>query len=649
MSRPRTDGEAAPEDLERLRESEASYRRLFEVNPHPMWVYDLESLRFLAVNEAAVRRYGHSRGEFLALTIRDIRPPEDVPALLANVEKVGRGLDEAGLWRHRLKDGSIIDVEITSHTLDFEGRRAELVQAVDLTGPRRTEETLRWLQRAIEQTDDAVFLTGLDGAIAYVNPGFEKLYGYAAPEALGQTPRILKSGEMSDDHYAALWHTLRAGRNYRATHLNRARDGRLLTVDASITVLRDPADEPLGYVAIHHDMSERRRLEEERRALEAQLVQAQRFEALGTLAAGVAHDFNNLLGIVLGHAAALARRPDDSAAVARGAESIRLAGERGAGLVRQVLTFAGPSEGAAGVVDAWAVAAEVERMLRDILPGSITMTVSPDPGRAWVRCDHTQLHQALLNLCLNARDAMPSGGTLSLCVVRTTGARARTYCPEATGEEYVEVSVVDSGVGMSEETRRRVFDPFFTTKPAGRGSGLGLAVVFGIVRAHGGYTAVESARWRGSSFRLFFPASLVPPPSRPVSVAGPDSGRTILFAEDEEILAEVVVAWLRDAGHKVVVARDGEEAVARFRERSGAIDLVLCDLGLPGLGGREVFFALRGIVPAVRFVILTGYVEPSERAELAEAGVAAFLDKPCRVEELLDVVSRVLAEPGRPA
>ena len=639
----------ASDDLERLRESEASYRRLFEVNPHPMWVYDLESLRFLVVNEAAVRRYGYSRQEFRALTIRDIRPPEDVPALLANVARVGRGLDNAGLWRHRRKDGSIIDVEITSHTLEFDGRRAELVQAVDVTDRRRTEDTLRWLHRAIEQTDDAVFLTDLDGEIAFVNPGFEKLYGHAASEALGQTPRLLKSGEMSDDHYAALWHTLRAGRNYRATHLNRTRDGRLVTVDASITVLRSPSDEPLGYVAIQHDITKRRRLEEERRALEAQLVQAQRFEALGTLAAGVAHDFNNLLAIVLGHAAALARRPDDPAAVSRGAESIRLAGERGAGLVRQVLTFARPSEAPAGVVDAWAVAAEVERMLRDLLPRNITMSVSPDPGRAWVRCDHTQLHQALLNLCLNARDAMPSGGTLSLCVARTTRARARTYCPEATAEEYVELSVVDSGIGMSVERRRRVFEPFFTTKPAGRGSGLGLAVVYGIARAHGGGAAVDSAPGRGSSFRLFLPLSLAPPPARIASAAAPDSGRTILFAEDEEMVSEVVGAWLRDAGHRVVAARDGEDAVARFRERRGAIDLVVCDLGLPGLGGREVFFALREIEPAVRFVILTGYVDPSERAELTEAGVAAFLEKPCRLEHLLDVISRVLAEPGRQA
>jgi len=624
---------------------ERAYRRLFEVNPHPMWLYDLETLRFLAVNDAAVSRYGFSREEFLSLSIRDIRPPEDVPALLANVAAVTGGLDRAGLWRHRLKDGSLIDVDITSHTLEIDGRQAELVLAIDVTERRRTEATLRWLQRAVEQTDDAIFLTSLDGTIAYANPGFERLYGYAAPAVLGRTPRILKSGEMSADHYGALWHTLLAGRNYRATHVNRTRDGRLVTVDASITALRGATDELDGFVAIHSDISERRRLEEERRALEAQLVQVQRFEALGTLAAGMAHDFNNLLGVVLSQAAALARRPDDPAAVSRGAESIRLAGERGAGLVRQVLTFARPSETGPGVVDAWAVAAEVDRMLRGTLPETISIVLGPDPGGAWVRSDHSQLHQALLNLCLNARDAMPSGGTLSLGVSKTSGERVRNYCPEAGGAHYVELSVLDTGTGMSEATRRRVFEPFFTTKPPGQGSGLGLAVVYGIVKAHGGCAAVESAVGRGSSFRLFLPLSLAAPVVAPAPAAVP-AGRTILLVEDQDMISEVVAAWLRDAGHRVLTARDGAEAVATFHEKSGEIDLVICDLGLPGLGGREVFFVLRKLDPGVRFVILSGFVDVSERAELAEAGVAGFLEKPCRVEDLLGIVGRVLAPLG---
>jgi signal transduction histidine kinase len=450
---------------------------------------------------------------------------------------------------------------------------------------------------------------------------------------------------MDHEHYAALWHTLLAGRNYRAIHVNRARDGRLVTVEASVTAVHGARDEVAGFVAVHRDLSERRRLEDERERLEAQLAQAQRFEALGTLAAGMAHDFGNLLGIVLGQAAGLARRPDDPAAVARSAESIRLAGEHGATLVRQVLTFARPSDASAGVVDAWSVAAEIERLLRGTLPASISVVLGPDPGEAWVRCDHTQLHQALLNLCLNARDAMPSGGTLSLAVSKVRAERVRDYCPEAGAGDFVELSVLDTGVGMTEATRRRALEPFFTTKSPGLGSGLGLAVVYGIARAHGGFVAVETAAQRGSAFRLFFPLSTAPPDVVPV--APPVTrDRTILLVEDQEMVSDVVAAWLRDAGYRVLTARDGADAVTAFHENRSSIDLVVCDLGLPGLGGREVFFILRKVDPGVRFVILSGFVDADERAELALAGVAAFLEKPCRVEDVLSVVGRVLAAGG---
>jgi CheY-like chemotaxis protein len=200
---------------------------------------------------------------------------------------------------------------------------------------------------------------------------------------------------------------------------------------------------------------------------------------------------------------------------------------------------------------------------------------------------------------------------------------------------------------MTEATRRRAFEPFFTTKPPGLGSGLGLAVVYGIVKAHGGCVAVETAVRRGSSFRLFFPLTSAPPAVEPVPPALP-AGGTILLVEDEDMISEVITAWLREAGYQVLTARDGAEAVTTFHEKRHSIDLVVCDLGLPGLGGREVFFVIRKVDPAVRFVILSGFVDASERAELVEAGVAGFLEKPCRVEDLLGVVGRVLAPPSEP-
>jgi len=627
--------------------SEVGYRRLFEASPHPMWVYDLETLRFLAVNDAAVARYGWSREEFLAMTLRDIRPLEDVTALERRIAELADGLDRAGTWRHRLKDGTLIEADITSHPVEFAGRLARLVVATDQTEARRTQQTLRWLQRAVEQTDSAIFLTAPDGTITYVNPAFEILYGYTSQQALGRTPRLLKSGEMTLEHYQSLWHTLLSGHNYRGIHVNRTREGTTVVVDASVTPLRGAADELVGFVAIHHDVTERRRLEERRERLEAQLAHAQRFEALGTLAAGMAHDFNNLLGVVLGHAALLAQSPSDPERVGRSAEVLRLAGERGQSVVRRILTFARRSEVRFEVFDARAAVGEVERLLREILPREIALSVSAEAGETWVWGDRGQLAQVLLNLCVNARDAMPNGGTLSLRVARQPGRRVRERCPEAAGAEYVELSVTDTGSGMPEETRRRVFEPFFTTKASGHGSGLGLSVVYGIVRSHGGCIDVESAIGSGTVVRIYLPPCVAPASSAP-SPPEPDRPRgrgTVLLVEDEEMLVEVGRVWLEEAGYQVLVAGDGEQAVRLFEERLGSIDVVVCDMGLPRRGGREVFFALQRLDPARPVVLVSGFVEPSERVELTEAGVCAFLEKPFSERQLLEVVAGAVRRP----
>jgi len=627
---------------------EVGYRRLFEASPHPMWVYDLETLRFLAVNDAAVARYGWSREEFLAMTLRDIRPAADLEALERHLATAAAGLDLAGVWRHRRKDGSLIDVEVISHTVEFAGRSARLVLATDLTETRRTQDTLRWLQRAVDQTNSAIFLTSPDGTITYVNPAFEVLYGYTSQQALGRTPRLLKSGEMTPEHYQSLWHTLLSGRNYRGTHVNRTREGDTVVVEASVTPLRGASDELVGFVAIHHDVTERRQLEERRERLEAQLAHAQRFEALGTLAAGMAHDFNNLLGVVLGHAALLAQSPTDPERVARSAEVLRLAGERGASVVRRILTFARRSEIRFEVFDARSAVGEVEPLLREILPREIALAVSAEPGETWVWGDRGQLAQVLLNLCVNARDAMPNGGTLSLRVGRRPGSRVRERCPDAAAAEYVELSVTDTGTGMPEETRRRVFEPFFTTKGAGHGSGLGLAVVYGIVKAHGGCIDVESAIGSGTVVRIYLPPCLAPSSAAapPAEADRPRERGTVLLVEDEEMLVEVGRVWLEEAGYRVLIAADGEEAVRVFEEHRGGVDVVVCDMGLPRRGGREVFFALRRLEPAQPVVLVSGFVEPSERVELTRSGVSAFLEKPYSEQQLLEVVARSCAPPA---
>ncbi|HXY41383.1 MAG TPA: response regulator, partial [Vicinamibacteria bacterium] len=245
------------------------------------------------------------------------------------------------------------------------------------------------------------------------------------------------------------------------------------------------------------------------------------------------------------------------------------------------------------------------------------------------------------------RDAMRNGGTLSLRIARRPGSRVRERCPEAGAAEYVELSVTDTGTGMPEETRRRVFEPFFTTKSTGHGSGLGLSVVYGIVKAHGGSIDMESALGSGTVFRLYLPTCLAPAPTaRPPEPDRRPGRGTVLLVEDEEMLVEVGRAWLEEAGYQVLVAGDGEEALRLFEERrAGGVDVVVCDMGLPRRGGREVFFALRGLEPSQPVVLVSGFVEPSERVELMQAGVAGFLEKPYSEQQLLEVVAGACRRP----
>jgi PAS domain S-box-containing protein len=286
-----------------LRESEGSFRLLFANNPLPMWVYDLETLAFLAVNDAAIHHYGYSRNEFLSMTIKDIRPEEDIPALLENISNVTKGLDLAGAWRHLKKDGSIIDVEIISHTITFKGRRAEIVVAKDITETKRAEEELSKLSSAVKNTADSVVITDPSGAIEYVNPAFEKLSGYSKEEVIGKTPRILKSGKHSQRFYEELWQTILAGEVFFAEFINRKKDGRLYYQEGTITPIKDEKENIRYFVSIGHDITERKQAEEALRESEERFrrLSAAAFEGIVIHDQGKILDANQTLAQMLGY------------------------------------------------------------------------------------------------------------------------------------------------------------------------------------------------------------------------------------------------------------------------------------------------------------------------------------------------------------
>jgi two-component system cell cycle sensor histidine kinase/response regulator CckA len=508
----------------RLQESEEKYRLLFDSNPHPMWVYDQETLAFLAVNDAALRHYGYSREEFLGMTALDIRPAEEVASFKKEYEEylAQHGGDvpfySQHTFKHRKKDGTIIEVDIAANPILFEGRKAWLLLATDVT---------------------------------------------------------------------------------------------------------------------------------EKRSLEAQLLQAQKIESMGRLAGGVAHDFNNLLGVISGYGTLLQQKIGDTPRLKKYVDDILKASERAAGLTRQLLAFSRKQVLQPRILDLNAVVGEVEKMLRRLIGEDVQLVTILDEHLGSVKADPGQVEQILMNLAVNARDAMPRGGRLT---IETSNVDLdRTYARLHPGVEpglYALLAVSDTGHGMTPEVRARAFEPFFTTKEAGKGTGLGLATVHGIVKQSGGHIWLYSEPGQGTSFKIYLPRIDEPeePAETPVPEAPlPRGTETILLVEDEASLRELVRECLEATGYTVLEARHGAEAIAICEGQSSTIGLVITDVVMPGMSGRELAEQLRGSRPDIQVLYMSGYTDDAVVVHGVMSAEMAFIQKPFtaaalarKVRELLD-------------
>ena len=382
-----------------------------------------------------------------------------------------------------------------------------------------------------------------------------------------------------------------------------------------------------------------------RKRLEQQLIQAQKMEGLGTLAGGIAHDFNNILAIILGYTNKLESSHAKPHEFPVAIKVIKDAVERGAALVQQLLTSARQTEARFSSVDLNALFRELERMLQATFPKTINFHLELQPDLPLITADKSQIHQVLLNLCVNARDAMPSGGTLSLLTSIMAGAELTEMFTGVTAENYACVRVRDTGIGMSRQVKSHIFEPFFTTKERGKGTGLGLSVVYGVVNSHRGFVQVESEPAAGTSFIIYLPVKHVGAEQLGSDRTGAprqNIPQTILLVEDEEMLRELGVSILESEGFRVLPAKDGVEAVALFETHSDEIGLVVCDLGLPRLGGREAFLKMKETRPGVRAIVASGYLEPTIRSEMLKAGVIDTIQKPYDFNDLLAKIRSII-------
>jgi PAS domain S-box-containing protein len=627
-----------------LHESEVRYRGLFEANPQPLWVYDLETLAFLQVNDAAVAHYGYRRDEFLTMTIAEIRPAEDAARLLADIAHIDDdAMGEGSVWRHRKKDGSTIDVEITAHAVDHGGRRARLVLAHDITARKRAEESLRLESAALQAAADAIVITNRAGVIEWVNPAFIQLTGYTAEEAVGKNPRdLVKSGKHAPAFYQDLWETILAGRTWHGEMINRRKDGSLYTEDQAVTPILDASGTITHFVAIKKDIAERLQLE-------AQFRQAQKMDSVGQLASGIAHDFNNLLTVINGMSDLLLAqvRPDDP--MSADVREIRRAGERAATLTQQLLAFSRQQILETRVMSLNTVVTGMESLLRRLLGEDIDLMVVLTPGVGNVKADPGQIEQVITNLAVNARDAMPQGGRLtietqSVMVDKDYARQLGVTSVTMPSGSYVLLAVSDSGTGMDEATRTRIFEPFFTTKGPGKGAGLGLSTVYGIVKQSHGFVWVYSEVGQGTSFKMYLP--------RVTEAAGPDqpgptvvssSGtETILLAEDNAGLRRLATRLLAPAGYTVLGAASGEEALRLLERHDAPVHLLLSDVVMPGMSGRDLAEHLAQTRPEIKVLYMSGYTSDTiVRHGVLEAQVP-FLNKPFTAAALLRKVREVL-------
>lgn len=875
-----------------LHKSEQNFRFLFYNNPLPMWVYDLESLSYLAVNEAAVAKYGYTREKFLSMTIKDIRPKEDVGKLLDHLAQGRPTLQSSGGWRHKLKNGKVIDVEIVSYALEYDNHKAALVVVQDVTerlraekalknseekyrgifenvhdvyfettiegtivevspsieivsagqyrpadligrsiyefyddvGVRRqligllnergtvsdfevklknkdgslvpcsissrihldsekkpryvvgtmrditerkwaeeklresesrmrlivegtphmffytqaldakltyvspsvekitghpvsewynqtdwfttknkindyakertrahlsgefslepilveiehadkhlimlevyenpikvdgkvvgiqgiahdiTERTtaeneLRKLSQAVEQSPASIVITDLGGKIVYVNPKFSQLTGFTPEEAIGQNPRILKSGELPSEEYRELWEAITSGKEWRGEFHNKKKNGELYWEIASISPIRDSSGAITHFLAVKEDITEKK-------SLESQLLRSQRLESIGTLAGGIAHDLNNVLAPILLAVDILKKSAVDERN-RKMVSALESSAQRGAAIVKQILGFARGMQGERVVIQFRHIINEIGNIIRETFPRSISIKESISKNLWTVVGDPTNLHQLMLNLCVNARDAMPDGGSISIKAEnKTLDKQYSEMNLQAKPGRYVVVSVEDTGCGIPPAVQERIFEPFFTTKEIGKGTGLGLSTVHAIVKSHGGFINLYSEEGKGTIFRVYLPAAKGTAETTDQSDTHKEmlqgQGQLILIVDDETSIQQITKSTLEAYGYRAVTASDGAEAISQFALKRGEISLVLTDMMMPLMDGLQTIKALRVMDPNIKIIASSGLTTGDNVWADKRFGVNAFLTKPYDAFRLLKTVYSVI-------
>lgn len=529
-----------------------------------------------------------------------------------------------------------------------EERTAELRAAyqrleVEIRGHKEAEEGRTRLATAIEEGGDCVIITDSRGVVQYVNPAFEKASLYSREEITGRRFDVLRGGGEEDAFWEDMWHVLEAGNVWTGRLVNRKKDGSSYGVERTVSPIRDKAGAITNYVAVERDMTGQA-------GLDAELRQAQKMQAIGTLAGGIAHDFNNILAAMIGFTElALDDLEEDSRATMH-LEHVRTAGYRGRDLVKQILTFSRQGEQEKKPVQVVPIVREVLKLMRALLPSTVDIRPRVETEEGIILADPVQIHQLLINLCTNAGQAMKGGkGVLEVRVSDfILSDPADAPYPDMELGPYLKLSVSDTGAGIDDLIKDRIFEPFFTTRESGA-AGMGLSVVYGIVKSHQGAITVSSAPGKGSTFAVYFgklkdgQASAAEEHAKPAAqrVTGK---RRILFVDDEEALVEVGKQMLERLGYEVVAEKDSVRALKQFQRDPGKFDLVITDQTMPNMTGIELAKRMMSIKKDIPIILCTGFSEVISSESAKAMGIREFVMKPIIKNEMAETIRRVIAD-----
>ncbi|AGF78645.1 PAS domain S-box [Desulfocapsa sulfexigens DSM 10523] len=512
--------------------------------------------------------------------------------------------------------------------------------ATDITTIKKSEEDRIRLKAAIDQASETVVITDVDGTIQYVNPAFETLTGYSRDIAIGKNPRILNSGKQDSQFYAKMWAELEQGKVWKGHLINRKKDGSLFEEEATISPVRNNEGRITNFVAVKRNVTKEV-------SLEKQLRQAMKMEAIGTLAGGIAHDFNNILAAMIGYSEIAKQQLGDDDPVKKDIEQVLIAGTRAADLVKQILTFSRQGEEILKPLNIQSIIKEVLKLLRASLPTTITLRESIAPSCGKVLADPTQIHQVLMNLCTNAKDAIGGAiGTLSVSLTEKQISETETIadCPQIEHGTYLDLEISDTGCGIDTLTRTHIFDPFFTTKGIGKGTGLGLSVVHGIIKQHQGEITVTSTVNKGTTFNIYLPVidKHVVEKEQLLTDALPGGDERILLVDDEPAITHLLERILGILGYKVTVVSSSTEALKIYSKNPEEFDLVITDMTMPEMTGTDLAMKLLAIQPKLPIILCTGFSEAMNEAQARLLGIREYIRKPIDTLALAKAIRKAL-------